>query len=105
MGKRYADDLADACVFLMLNYNEKLFINVGTGKDLSIKDLANLIKDVVGFKGELVFDASKPDATPSKLMDVTRLHSLGWKHSIDLEEGIKLAYEDFLHFASNKVVQ
>ncbi|CAN5502548.1 GDP-L-fucose synthase [soil metagenome] len=92
----YADDLADACVFLMFNYNDKSFVNIGTGEDLTIRELAILIKDVVGFTGELVFDDSKPDGTPRKLMDVTKLHNLGWKHSIELNEGIKLAYEDFL---------
>lgn len=92
----YADDLADAAVFLMLNYNGKQFVNIGSGTDLSIKDLAMLIKDIIGFKGELVFNTSKPDGTPRKLMDVSYLHSLGWKHKIMLEEGIRLAYADFL---------
>jgi GDP-L-fucose synthase len=92
----YADDLADACVFLMTNYNEKSLVNIGTGEDLSIKELAELIKHVVGFEGDLVFDISKPDGTPRKLMDVTKLHSLGWTHRIQLREGIQLAYEDFL---------
>ncbi len=92
----FADDLADACYYLMQNYDEANLINVGTGKDLTIKELALLIKDIIGFKGELVFDASKPDGTPRKLMDVSKLHSKGWKHKIELTEGIKLAYEDFL---------
>ena len=92
----FADDLADACYYLMHNYNEPHLINVGTGEDLTIKDLALLIKDIVGFKGELVFDSTKPDGTPRKLMDVSKLHSQGWKHKIDLPEGIKLAYQDFL---------
>ncbi|MEJ2903936.1 GDP-L-fucose synthase [Pedobacter panaciterrae] len=92
----FADDLANACYFLMQEYNEPGFVNVGTGKDLTIKDLALLIKRIVGFKGELTFDSSKPDGTPRKLMDVSKLHSLGWKHEIELEEGIKLAYQDFL---------
>ncbi|WP_426326611.1 GDP-L-fucose synthase [Pedobacter sp. R-06] len=91
----FADDLADACYFLMQNYNEPHLINVGTGHDLTIKDLALLIKDVLGFEGELVFDASKPDGTPRKLMDVSKLHNLGWKHKIELKEGIALAYQDF----------
>ncbi|MCZ4243382.1 GDP-L-fucose synthase [Pedobacter punctiformis] len=91
----FADDLADACYFLMQNYNEPHLINIGTGHDLTIKDLALLIKDVLGFEGELVFDASKPDGTPRKLMDVTKLHNLGWKHKIELPEGIALAYQDF----------
>jgi len=92
----FADDLADACYFLMQEYNEPGFINIGTGKDLTIKDLALLIKRIVGFEGELTFDSSKPDGTPRKLMDVSKLHSLGWQHKIELEEGIKLAYQDFL---------
>jgi GDP-L-fucose synthase len=91
----FADDLAEACYFLMENYNESHLINIGTGGDLTIKDLALLIKDVLGFKGELVFDASKPDGTPRKLMDVSKLHALGWKHTIELREGIQLAYQDF----------
>jgi GDP-L-fucose synthase len=92
----YADDLADACIFLMKEYNEKSFINIGTGEDLTIKELAELIRDVIGFEGDLVFDSSKPDGTPRKLMDVTKLHSLGWKHKTTLREGIRFAYEDFL---------
>jgi len=91
----YVDDLASACVFLMQNYNEKLFINVGTGEEVSIKDLAMLVKEVTGFSGELKFDTSKPDGTPRKLMDSSRLHGLGWKSSISLKEGIKKAYEFF----------
>ncbi len=92
----FADDLAEACSFLMENYNEEQLINVGTGEDLSISELAALVKEIVGFKGKLVFDTSKPDGTPRKLMDVTKLHNLGWKHTIGLEKGIQLAYEDFL---------
>ncbi|RZM23961.1 MAG: GDP-L-fucose synthase [Pedobacter sp.] len=92
----FADDLADACYFLMQNYNEPGFVNIGTGKDLTIKDLALLIKKIVGFEGTLNFDSSKPDGTPRKLMDVSRLHGLGWNHKIGLEEGINLAYQDFL---------
>ncbi|MEY3678075.1 MAG: hypothetical protein RI924_216 [Bacteroidota bacterium] len=92
----FADDLADACYFLMQNYNEPNLINIGTGEDLSIKDLALLIKEVIGFEGELVFDTSKPDGTPRKLMDVSKLHALGWKHRIELKQGIALAYQDFL---------
>ncbi|WP_423146550.1 GDP-L-fucose synthase family protein [Rubrolithibacter danxiaensis] len=92
----FADDLADACYYLMLNYDEPNLINIGTGEDISIKDLALLIKDITGFEGELEFDLSKPDGTPRKLMDVTKLHSKGWGHKIELPEGIRLAYEDFL---------
>jgi Nucleoside-diphosphate-sugar epimerases len=92
----FSDDLADACVFLMNNYNEKQFVNIGVGEDLSIKDLAELIKEVIGYEGNISFDSSKPDGTPRKLMDVSKLHALGWKHKINLREGIKLAYTDFL---------
>ncbi len=87
----FADDLADACYFLMETYNEPNLINIGTGEDLSIKELALLIKEVIGFEGELVFDSSKPDGTPRKLMDVSKLHCLGWKHQIELKQGIALA--------------
>ncbi|MGB4774254.1 MAG: GDP-L-fucose synthase [Daejeonella sp.] len=92
----FADDLADACFFLMQNYNQPKLINIGTGKDMSIKELALLIKDIIGFRGDLIFDTTKPDGTPRKLMDVSKLHALGWKHHIELPEGIKLAYQDFL---------
>ncbi|MDR6736846.1 GDP-L-fucose synthase [Sphingobacterium sp. 2149] len=92
----FSDDLADACVFLMNHYNEKQFVNIGIGKDLSIKDLAELIKDVIGYTGNITFDSSKPDGTPRKLMDVSKIHALGWKHKVNLREGIQLAYTDFL---------
>ncbi len=92
----YADDLAEACTYLMDNYNEKELINIGTGEDLSIKELAMLVKDIIGFTGPLVFDETKPDGTPRKLMDVSKVHSRGWKHKIDLKQGIQLAYQDFL---------
>ncbi|MND84874.1 GDP-L-fucose synthase [compost metagenome] len=92
----FADDLADACYYLMQNYDGVDFLNIGTGHDLSIKELALLVKDIVGYEGELTFNTSKPDGTPRKLMDVSKLHSLGWKHTIELPEGIKLAYQDFL---------
>ncbi len=92
----FADDLADACVFLMANYNDPQLVNIGTGEDLPIKELAHLIKSIVGFEGELVFDASKPDGTPRKLMDVSKLHAMGWRHMTPLEAGIRLVYEDFL---------
>ena len=92
----FADDLADACFYLMQKYNESNLINVGTGEDLTIKDLALLIKKIIGFEGELIFDSSKPDGTPRKLMDVSKLHNKGWKHKINLKEGIALAYQDFL---------
>lgn len=92
----YADDLAEACLFLMENYEEKEFVNIGTGTDISIRDLADLIKETIGFEGEIKFDSSKPDGTPRKLMDVSKLSELGWKYKIPLEKGIQLAYEDFL---------
>ncbi len=100
----FADDLAEACVFLMKNYNEKQFINIGTGEDLSIKELAVLVSKAVGFEGQLVFDTSKPDGTPRKLMDVTKLHKLGWKHHTTLEEGIKSAYMDFIQNTTDMAV-
>jgi GDP-L-fucose synthase len=90
----YVDDLAEACFHLMLHYNDKQFVNVGSGKDISIKDLALTVKRVVGFKGELTFDSSKPDGTPRKLMDVSHLKNAGWSYSTELEDGIKLAFED-----------
>ena len=90
----HVDDLADACYFLMQNYNEEGLVNIGTGTDISIKDLALLVKKIVGFDGELKFNSSKPDGTPRKLMDIGKLHSFGWKHKIDLEEGITKVYSD-----------
>jgi len=92
----YADDLANALLFLMKNYNEKPFVNVGYGEDISIGDLALLIKEIVGFEGEIVFDTGKPNGTPRKLLDSSRLFSLGWKPVVSLREGIALAYRDFL---------
>ncbi len=92
----YADDLADACVFLMETFDEAGLVNVGVGEDLSIKELAELVKDIIGFEGNIVFDSSKPDGTPRKLMDVSKLHSKGWKHKISLREGIQMAFADFL---------
>ncbi|MBK9627562.1 MAG: GDP-L-fucose synthase [Flavobacteriales bacterium] len=91
----HVDDLADACFHLLQNYDEELFVNIGTGEDLTIKELAELIKDVVGFSGELKWNTSKPDGTPRKLMDVSRLHNMGWKHRIDLREGITSVYAEF----------
>jgi len=91
----HSDDLAEACLFLMTEYDGKEFVNIGTGEDISIKDLALLIKSVVGYHGDLKFDTSKPDGTPRKLMDVSKLHSLGWKHKIDLEQGIRSVYQQY----------
>lgn len=92
----HVDDLAEACVFLMKEYNEKQFVNVGTGTDLSIKALAEMIQDVVGFEGSIVWNTDKPDGTPRKLMDVSKINQLGWKHQIDLRSGIEQVYQDFL---------
>lgn len=89
----HVDDLADACFFLMQNYDEPNFVNIGTGKEVSIKELALMIQKVVGYKGDIVHDLSKPDGTPLKLMDVSRLTQLGWKSKIDLEAGIRATYE------------
>ncbi len=91
----HADDLGDACVYLMNNYDGEKFVNIGSGTDLTIKDLALLVQKIVGYTGEIKHDLSKPDGTPRKLMDVSYLHSLGWKHKIELEVGISLVYEDF----------
>ncbi|MBS1659730.1 MAG: GDP-L-fucose synthase [Bacteroidetes bacterium] len=91
----HADDLADACFFLMQNYNEPGLVNVGVGDDLEIKELALLISKIVGYEGNIEHDLSKPDGTPRKLMDVSKLHSFGWKARISLEEGLRKVYEDF----------
>ncbi|MEO7297487.1 MAG: NAD-dependent epimerase/dehydratase family protein, partial [Verrucomicrobiota bacterium] len=91
-----SDDLARACVFLMQNYDKEQFINVGSGHEVAIKELAEMIKGIVKFKGEIVWDSSKPDGTPRKLLDSSRLFEMGWKPQVTLEAGIRLAYEDFL---------
>jgi GDP-L-fucose synthase len=96
----YADDLASACVFLMKHYNEEQFINVGYGNDVTIKQLAELVAATVGFQGEVRWDTTKPDGTPRKLMDSSRLFALGWKPKVDLAQGIRLAYADFLQRAA-----
>jgi GDP-L-fucose synthase len=92
----YADDLAEACLFLMETYNDAELVNIGTGVDVTIKELAETVKRIVGFTGTIKWDTSRPDGTPRKLMDVSKLHGLGWKHHIELAEGIQLAYQDFL---------
>jgi len=92
----YADDLGEACLFLMEAYSQDQFINIGVGEDLSIGSLALLIKEIVGFEGELLFDSSKPDGTPRKLMDVTKIKELGWQHRVSLADGIRLAYADYI---------
>jgi Nucleoside-diphosphate-sugar epimerases len=91
----HADDLADACFYLMQHYNEPGFVNIGTGEDIPIKDLALMIKDIVGYTGAIEHDLSKPDGTPRKLMDVQKLHSLGWKAKIGLREGIEGVYREY----------
>jgi GDP-L-fucose synthase len=93
----YVDDLADACYFLMENYNDPGAINVGTGSDITIEDLAHLVKKIVGFEGEILFDTSKPDGTPKKQLNVSKINRLGWSAAIPLEEGIRLAYSSFLN--------
>lgn len=91
----HADDLASACLYLMLNYQEEGLINVGTGEDVEIAELAAMIAEVVGFKGTIQHDISKPDGTPRKLMDVSKLHQLGWKHTINLIDGLKMVYAEY----------
>jgi GDP-L-fucose synthase len=91
----YVDDLADACVHLMNEYNESEIVNIGTGKDITIKELALTVKDVVGFNGDIYFNTEMPDGTPRKLLDVSKLKSLGWQYKTELKEGIELAYKDF----------
>ena len=92
----HADDLAEACVYLMETYSDAELVNIGTGIDVTIKELAETVKEIVGFTGDIQWDRTRPDGTPRKLMDVSKLHSLGWKHKIELKEGISLAYQDFL---------
>lgn len=92
----HADDLADACFFLMEHYDDTLFVNVGTGEDITIRELAEMVKEIVGFEGEIVWNTEKPDGTPRKLMDVSRLHALGWKHTTALKDGLEKTYQDFL---------
>ncbi|KYD33126.1 GDP-L-fucose synthetase [Geobacillus stearothermophilus] len=98
----YSDDLADACVFLMNNYEDNEIINVGVGEDISIKELAEKIKNIVGYQGEIKFDTTKPDGTPRKLVDVSKINALGWKASISLDEGLRKAYQWFLENVAMK---
>jgi GDP-L-fucose synthase len=91
----YVEDMADACVFLMENYDGDEHVNVGTGKEVSIRELAGIVKEVVGYEGEIIFNTDMPDGTPRKLLDVSKLYGLGWIHKIGLEEGVKLAYQWF----------
>ena len=94
----HVDDLAEGCYHLMLHYNEKMFVNIGTGEDLTIKALAELVRDIVGFSGQIRWNTEKPDGTPRKLMDVSRIHRFGWKHSIDLRNGIAAVYQEFQQY-------
>jgi len=97
----HADDLAAACLFLMENYNEEGLVNIGIGEDISILDLAILVKKVVGFEGDIFTDSTKPDGTPRKLMDISKMHNIGWKHQVNLEEGIQKTYNWFLENIEN----
>lgn len=92
----FADDLADACLFLMEEYSSKEIVNIGCGDDLSIKELAEMVKEVTGYTGNLAFDTSKPDGTPRKLLDVSKINALGWRYKTSLKEGMNIAYKDFL---------
>lgn len=91
----YVDDMADACVFLLENYDGEEHVNIGTGEEVSIKELARAVQEAVGYAGKVIWNASMPDGTPRKLTDVTKLHSLGWRHKVELKEGIRLAYDWF----------
>lgn len=97
----YVDDMADACVFLLENYSGEQHVNIGTGVEVTIKQLAETVKKVVGYEGEIIWNKDMPDGTPRKLCDVTKLHSLGFKHKVDLDEGVKLAYEWFKENVDN----
>ena len=90
----HADDLADACLHLMETYSDPTFVNIGTGTDVTIKHLAEMIAETVGYQGQIVWDASKPDGTPRKLMDVSKLHNLGWHHKIELKDGLRMVYDE-----------
>ena len=97
----YVDDMANACLYLMEHYNERAFINIGSGEDIEISELATLVKEIVGYKGKIQNDLSKPDGTPRKLLDITRLSRMGWRPSIDLETGIRKVYSDYLKSLDN----
>jgi GDP-L-fucose synthase len=98
----YSLDMAEACIFLMENYNSGEIINIGTGEDITIRELAALISEVIGYKGEIRWDNTKPDGTPQKLLDVSRLHSMGWKHKTSLKDGLRLTYQAFLKSQETK---
>lgn len=101
----HADDLADACVFLVKNGGEEELVNIGTGKDITIAGLAELLKEITGFEGRISFDTTKPDGTPRKLLDVSRLHAIGWEHRIGLEEGLRATYQDFLKHQQQPAIE
>ena len=92
----YSLDMAEACIYLMENYDSGDIINIGTGEDITIRELASLISEVVGYEGEIRWDTSKPEGTPQKLLDVSRLHSMGWKPKTSLKDGLRFTYQDFL---------
>lgn len=92
----YSEDLADACIYLMNHYSESETVNIGTGKEICIKDLAKLVREIIGYEGRLVFDTTKPDGTPRKLLDIGKLEQLGWKYKTQIRDGIRLSYEDYL---------
>ena len=98
----YSDDLADACIFLMEKHNGNDIVNIGSGKEVTIRELALTVKKVVAYDGEIDFDVSKPDGTPRKLLDCSKLHAMGWRHKTELEEGIGLAYQDFVKMLGDK---
>ncbi|MFA9378172.1 MAG: GDP-L-fucose synthase family protein [Lachnotalea sp.] len=99
----YADDLADACIYLMNHYSGNETVNIGTGKEISIGELAEMIKEIVGYQGKIVYDQTKPDGTPRKLLDVSKLENLGWKYKTKIYEGIQLAYADYLNNIEDKI--
>jgi GDP-L-fucose synthase len=98
----YSDDLAEACIFLMERHNGNDIVNIGSGKEVAIRDLATIVGDAIEYKGAIDFDVTQPDGTPRKLLDCSKLHALGWRHKIELEEGVKLAYKDFLRMLTDK---
>ena len=104
----HVDDLADACLFLMERYDSKdigEFVNIGLGKDLTIRELAEVIRKIIDFKGDIIWDTSKPDGTPRKLLDISNLTDLGWKPKISLEKGLKQTYDWYLNNSKNKMEQ
>jgi GDP-L-fucose synthase len=98
----YSDDLADACIFLMERYTGNDIVNIGSGQEVTVRDLATIVKNAVGYQGAIAFDPTKPDGTPRKLLDCSKLHAMGWRHSVELEDGIRRAYEDFKKMLGDK---